>query len=565
MGSNWFAGIVLIMSALLIASAAAVPSSAHPPSDTDHGIPERIFHKLWSGDSDGATSGENLSSGGGTAMEELANGTDIPLDSPPRAVEQWNQGDHREFPDTNRSISIHPPDANLSSERFVKDAYAEVFAVQPSTRTRLSPSRQPLYAASNGTLRGTVDYRVSVPPDDTSGDRRVYWSLESHEISETRVLVDGDEENSARGNHIPALSYSLDGYAGQEHQLTLQANISVTLRKKVRVCTAHNNESDCTNWQTSTYFPVENVTVSDSIDVTTYDLAVSGFIARYPNGDLGLVVYKNQPWLGYKLPNGDVRGVWRFYSARDEDWDTLVYSSDSGERTAQSPLHPLQVNAYPIETGPTPSPRRNVTILDVYGISTQPPSLPPNVHLDILTESYTASYGIATRAKTNKSLSTVKAWGLVRGVSAERSSTDFARIQINESNLTIAVLNKSESTVTVQIQLRDANTGNPINTAGRDGYIVLDDRRLNTTTNGTVTVTLNRPPGGISARYEPGLWWLNLPGYTGDSDTVLVQGSALAVVSTLFRLGVPVSLFLLAVFLIDRLTVQRIWPPWRKL
>ena len=546
------------MSAVIIAMTAAVPVAADPPSSTDHGVPEETFHKLWSGDQDGATDGANLSNG--SAVEQLSEGTDVPLNSPPQAVEQWNQGDHQEFPETNSSVSIHPPDANLTNKRFIKDAYTEVFAVQPSTRARLSSSRQPLYVAPNGTLRGTVDYRVAVPSNDTSGDRRVYWSLESHQIEETKLLVDGGEETTAGGSHTPVLLYSLDGYASEKHQFTLQANISVRLRKEVEICTAYNVEGDCTSWESSVSYPIESVTVTDTIETTEYDLAVSGYIAEYPNGDLGLVVYKNQPWLGYQLPNGDVRGVWRFYSARDADWDTLVYSSDDGQRTTHSPLHPLQMNAYPIETGPTPSPRRNVTILDVYGTSTSPPTLPSNVHLDILTDPYTASYGIATRTATDEQLETVRAWGLVRGVEAERPANEFARIQISESNLTLKVVNQTEATVTVRVSLQNASTGAPINTDDRDGYVVVNGQRLNTTGNGTVTTTIERSPGGVTARYEPGYWWLNLPGYTGDSDTVLLHGTVLQILSTLFRIGVPVSLFLFAVFLVDRITGWRICP-----
>ncbi|MEF8854980.1 MAG: exodeoxyribonuclease VII large subunit [Haloarculaceae archaeon] len=72
---------------------------------------------------------------------------------------------------------------------------------------------------------------------------------------------------------------------------------------------------------------------------------MSGYVARCSNGDLGLVVYKSDPWLGHSVPNGEVRGIWRFYSARDPRWDTLVRSTDDGSRRTHSPLHPLQVNA----------------------------------------------------------------------------------------------------------------------------------------------------------------------------------------------------------------------------
>lgn len=563
MDSNYALGVTLVISVLIAASTTAVPTSAHPPNSTDHGVPAETFHKLWAGDRDGSVDGGDLSNG--SSIEQLSNSTDIPFDSPPRGVEQWNRGDHGEFPTTNSDVSIHPPDADLTDERFIKNAYSEVFAVQPSTRARLSSSRQPLYLAPNGTLRGTVDYRVAVPPDDTTGDRRVYWRLERHRIANTTLLVDGDEAGSTDGSHAPALSYALDGYAGKNHQLTLQSTISVRLRKRVEVCTAHDDEGDCTNWRSSVSYPTENATVADTIEGTQYDLAVSGFIARYPNSELGLVVYKNQPWLGYDVPNGDVRGVWRFYSARDTDWDRLIYSEETGHRTVASPLHPLQVNAYPIETGPTPSPRRNVTILDVYGTPTEPPRLPSTVQLDVLTEPYTASYGIATRARTDAQPTPIRAWGLVDGVTAERPPEEFARIPIQESNLTLAVVNQTVDTATVRVTLRNANTSAAIDTVDRDGYVSINGQRVNTSDTGTVTTTVERTPGGVSARYEPGHWWRNTPGYTGDSDTVRLDGPVLQLVSALFRLGVPVSLFLLAVFLIDRITGWRVWPPWRSL
>lgn len=561
MASNRATQVTLIVSACLVVLTAVIPATAHPPA-LDHGIPENTFHKLWSGDQDDATEGANLHDD--SPMAQLATRTDIPFDSPPSAVEQWNRADHREFPATDSSVSIHAPDADLTNGRFIRDAYTEVFAVHPSTRARISPSRQPLYVAPEGTVRGTVDSRVVVPPDDTTGDRRVYWSLDNHQIEATTLLVDGDVETTAGGTHTPALSYTIEA-AGAEHRLTLKTTISVRLRKKITVCTVHNDQGDCTKWLSWVSYPTESLTVADSIAVTSYDLSVSGFIARYPNGDLGLRVYKNQPWLGYEVPEGDVRGVWRFYSARDTDWDTLVHSSKGNERIAESPLHPLQVTAYPIQTGPTPSPRGDVTILGLDGRRIEPPTLPPNVNLDVLTESYTASYGIATRTKTTESIETIRAWGLVRGVQATRSADEFARVEIHESNLTLRVLKQTDQTVTIRGHLRDAVSGTPITTAQREGHIVLNGQRLNTSGNGTVTITLARPLGGISARYEPGHWWLDSPGYTSDSDTVLLQGSVLRPVRPLFQIAVRIALFLLAVFVIDRITRWRVWPPWRGL
>ncbi|WP_117594469.1 hypothetical protein [Haloprofundus halophilus] len=543
-------------------------SVAHPSNKSDHGLNETTYCTLWAGDEDvsNVSAFEDLSNESSAELCTLAAGTDIPLDTPPEAVEQWNRGDLQDFPQTDATQSIYPPNATLSNGRFVKDAYTEIFAVQPSTRARLSPSDQPLYVASNGTLLGTVDYRVAVPANTTHGDRRTNWEVVDHEIVETRLLVNGEVESTTSGTHTPELPYSLASQTDEPHSLTLVAEIAVTVERRVSVCTARDARGACLEWDIQRERRTETQVVRDSIDVVAYDLTISGYRAVYPNGDLGLVVYKNQPWLGYSLPNGDVRGVWRFYSARDPEWDTLVTSTDEGQTVEHSSLHPLQVNAFPIETGPTPSPRRTVTILETYGIETQPPTVPKTVLLDTIDEPYTASYGIATRTTTTEhNLTSVTAYGLVRGVEVDASESSFATVPINESELTLEVLNTTEDSVTVRVRLRDAQTGEPINTLSREGYVVLEDQRVNTSNNGTVTTTLSHSAGGVSARYEPGHWWRSVPGYVGDSDVVYVRGPMQSMLSVLYEVAVSVSLFLLGVFFIDRITGWHVWPPWRRL
>lgn len=569
--SSLTTGVVLIMIGLLIGMpVGTMPSHADPPTSTDHGIPPDQFYTLWSKDQDAATKTAVID--GQLAIEELANGTDIPLDRPPAAVETWNRGDLEEFPTTTPANSIYPPDADLQRSDFIRDAYVEVFAVQPSTRARLSPSDQPLYVAPNGSVLGTVDYRVAMPADNTSGDHRVSWQLEDHAITEVRLIVDGTTVTTVNRTHTPSLDYSdLDAYQDGSHTLTLEATIDVTLEKHTRYqqrhCRPAGNETICWNeWHESYSHPTATVTVDDSIEVTEYDLTVAGSTARYPDGDLGLVIHKNQPWLGYSLPNGEIRGVWRFYSSRDTDWDTLIRSSESDTTTIDSPLHPLQTNAYPIEPGPTGKPGGTVQILDTYGVETTPPTLPRHIHLDILTQPYTASYGLATRSETTgEGVANVTAWGLVRGVTVDVQNDEVREIAINRSNLSLTILNRTKTMVTVQVKLTDAETNEPINTIARDGYIILAGHRVNTHTNGTIITRIQRPPTGLTARYEPGEWWWNTPGYTSDSETILIQRPGLQVISIIYQIGIPVSLFLIGVFIIDRITGWRVWPLWRGL
>ncbi len=542
-------------------------SSGQPPDSTDHGVNETTYCTLWAGDED-VTNLTRWMNQTETATDvcALAAGTDIPLGSPPEAVEQWNRGDLQELPATDANRSIHPANATLTDGRFVRDAHVSVFAIQPSTRARLSPTEQPLYVASNGTALGTVDYRVALPPATTTANRSESWSLTTHEIRRVRLLANGTALTNASGNRLVELPYALDGHGDQPYTLGLEADIAVTLTEHMETCLAWDQNGTCTAVNRTVTEVNERVTVSDEIDVVRYELSVSGYRATYPDGDLGMVVYKNQPWLGYDVPTGSVRGVWRFYAARDSDWDTLVTSTESGQTNASSPSIPLQVAAFPIESGPTPSPRSTVAIIDVYGARIDPPELPEHVHLDVLEHRYVASYGIATRTQTDGTpQENVTAFGLVRGTNVTVPNTSFARVPIRRSTLTLTVQNETSERVTVRVRLRDAQTGAPINTSGRDGAVFVQDHRVETDGSGTAVLTLARPVGGISARYAPGHWWVDIPGYRGDTDVVSLDSPTITVLAILFEFAVPVSLFLFAVFLIDRSTGWRIWPPWRGL
>jgi len=88
---------------------------------------------------------------------------------------------------------------------------------------------------------------------------------------------------------------------------------------------------------------------------------------------------------------------------------------------------------------------------------------------------------------------------------------------------------------------------------------------VNTTESGTATVTLEDPGTAVSARYEPSNWWVDAPGYEPDSETIIVGPPSLQLVVTVSKFVIPVGLFLLVVFFVDRVTQWRIWPPWRGL
>ncbi|MFC7076814.1 hypothetical protein [Haloarcula halophila] len=555
------------MAALALAVAVTGYSASQPPDGADHGVDETTYCTLWAGDEDvsNLTRWMNQTENA-TDVCTLAAATDIPLDSPPEAVERWNRGDLRDVPVTDTNRSVYRENATLTDEKFIRDAHVSVFAIQPSTRARLSPTDQPLYVAPNGSVLGMIDYRIALPPATTTTNRSESWNLTTHEIRRVRLLANETEIANASGTRLVELPYTLGGYGGQPSTLRLEADVDVSLTKRTETCLAWDRNGTCTAVNRTLTEVNETVTVSDEVEVVRYELSVSGYRATYLDGDLGLVVYKNQPWLGYAVPGGSVRGVWRFYAARDGEWDTLVTSTERGQTSAPSPAVPVQAAAFPVESGPTPSNRSTIQLVDTYGVRMDSPELPEHIHLDVLEGRYVASYGIATRTQTDgTTLENVTAFGLVRGTDTTVPNTSFARVPIRRSNLTLTVQNETSQRVTVRVWLRDAQTGAPINTTGRDGSVFVQGRQIQTNGVGMAILTITRPVGGITARYEPGHWWVDIPGYRGDSDVVALDSPTIAVLAILFEFAVPVSLFLFAVFIVDRATGWRLWPPWRGL
>lgn len=549
-------------------STVAPEVNAHSEPGPRYGIPTEDFYVIWSGQLDryvNATSYADVVDGELPPIAQLATETDLPMKQPPAAVERWNRNDLERFPETDRNTSVHPPHAELNDGEFIQDAYAAIFAVQPSTRTHQSPDRRPLYVDSSGEVLGTVDYRIRLPPGNESGDKRVSWSVESHRIVETRVSVDGDDETVARGTHTPVVSYSgLDAYPGRTHRLRLAATISVTLQKTIKRCEAH-EEGECTSWNETVEYPSEEQTVSDSVRVVTSDPEPSVTVGEYPDGDLEIVVNGTTPWRGYAYGNAYVSGIWRFYTARDSNWDELVVRNATATTTRHSPLHPLQVNAFPSKTGVRGTPSESVSVLEISGRELTAPSLPGGVTLDVVSGQYTTSDGVVARIDTDGfDRSKLAIDGLVRGDAVDLSTEQIETVSIRPSQLDLRVLNTTDERVTVRTRLQDEATGDPINTAERDGYVEVAGQQVNTSGNGTVTTTVARQPGGITAKYEPGPWWRADRAYTATTDTVALGGSGIAIVTILFQLGIPVALFLLAVFLVDRSTGMDIFPPWRR-
>lgn len=591
-------------------------SAAQPPTEPAHGVDAETFVTLWSGDRDTGSSLTNATTNASAIpLAELAGVTDIAFAEPPEAAEQWNRGDHTEFPTTDHTTSIRPTETPVTDGVFIRDAYAAVFAVQPSTRLWQSPTEQPQYVGDAGEVLGTVDYRIQPPAANQTGNRYVEWSLLDHRIEEVRLRVDDTVVDRTDGTHTPTLRFSdLAGSPGTTHTLTLEATIAVELSKRVVVydgcepvqtatptatptdpgtttetwggsetdsatsteapastATPANNSTatlstptaeptECQTISTTTVTtPTEQLTVQESVTVVEYAPSVSGAAAQYPDGTQAVALSGDQSWRGYTADGVATRGTWRFYTARETRWDTLVSQSRGNVSTGTSPLQPLQVHAYPSRSGAKAEDPVRVTAVD--GAQYEPPVLPEAIDLDVVSTPYTASETVVTTGQQSRSDSIV-VHGLVRGTRVTLSEDSLTETTIHPSELTLTPLETTEETVTVEVELIDARTGAPIQTAQRDGTIHLQDRSVDTDASGTAVATIPRPVGALSARYEPAPWWTTEQAFTESADTLYIRGTDIPVVATLYQLAIPIGSFLVAVFLIGRATGWDIWPLW---
>jgi hypothetical protein len=504
---------VLFVTALVIGSVRATPP---PPGTEGNGLSENDSATLWSRDADsylGQAQYRQRYDENRTAMHQVANGTDITFTRPPATAATWTRNDFKDLDAGGSATSVHPPSASLDDGVFIKDAHATVFAAQPSTRGHLESGDTPLYIAPNGSMYGLVDYRVRVP----NSTEATSWVLVESEIESVQLRSDGELVAETNGTHTPTIEYQLGEIRSTE--LTLEAEINVRLQHITPDGVTYKNESR---------------TVSDSIAVEVYDHVASPYYAEYPNGDAGIAIFQSRPWQGYILTadgNATVRGVWRFYTARNADWDTLVRSSRAESDTVESDAIPVYVHGYPSRIGPRAEPVRDgPTIIDTWGTNRSSPAntIGENVNIDIIDRPYTTTHGVAVRTET-VDREALRVTGIVRSVNVSIAEPDAeSKRQLRGSDLSIEIVQRNQSRATLRIELRDNRSGDPIvldgsrqrpiGGAARSGYITVADRRVETNESGVAVVTLDEP-GIYTARYQPGSWLGHDPAYVGDSAT----------------------------------------------
>ncbi|QLC35523.1 hypothetical protein EFA46_014885 (plasmid) [Halarchaeum sp. CBA1220] len=521
---------IAIAGVLLLATVVGLAAADHPrPGTEGNGLTQNESATLWSHDTDDYTNESTYYERYGehrNALQQLANGTDITFTRPPKTAATWTKHDFRDVRPGGPDTSRYPENADLENSALIADAHATIFAAQPSTRAHLASGKTRAYLAPDGTLRGLVDYRVRSPTttgNATLGNTSTEWSLTSNQVSRVWLTQDGETIASSTGTQTPTLDYHLQNT--RNTTLTLHARIEISLKQTTTL------NGGAVNTTTET----DSVTVTDSLSGSVYDLAAYPYYAEYPNGDAGVAIFQSRPWQGYTLTDDGsarVRGVWRFYTARHTNWDTLVASTRDGETRTNSDAIPVSVHAYPSRIGPVAEPvRTGPSVVRTWGINRSSPAstLGLNVHIDVVNGSYKTSYGVAVRAK-QVDRQALHVAGIVRGVNATifQPSPGSTR-HLRESNLTASVLSQNDSAARVRLELRDNQTGAPIDLSteqrGRalaqssNGYIDIGDQHVETNASGIAVVTLTQP-GIYTAQYQPESWLGANPAYVRDQASV---------------------------------------------
>ena len=520
--------LCVVIVAGTIGGIGSIAAADPPPLPTGAGndLSENETATLWSKAPEDCTVDSSTNE---TAMQSLGRCADITFKKPPETAARWTAHDFMSLEPGDGETAVYPDAAERTNSTFIKDAHATIYSVQPSTVLHRDTDSTPHHVAPEGQLRAFVDYWVEAPPDESEPGREIEWSVVDHDIDRVRLLQDDERVYWNIGQHTPVMEYTLDGSGSTT--LTVEADIEAELEQEVTLTGIN---------ETYTTRTADEVTVSQDLDVEVYDLTAELYHADYPDEDDGVAIYQSQPWDSYQLSeDGDahVRGVWRYYTARDTGWDYLAHSNRTATETTYSDARPVQVHAFPSAVGPRAEPiRYGPEIEEVWGIqsSSPVPTLHENVNIGIVEESYTRSYGLAV-GYDDPDVDELTVHGVVRGETAELVEPDDGQHrEVRRSSLTAEVIEESESTATVRVELREESTGEPIvleypheedprirpiGGSSRDGYVTVGDKRVKTNASGMAVVTLDEP-GGVTVQYHPGSWRTHEPAYLGDRTSV---------------------------------------------
>ncbi len=571
------AALVLLLSLTAAATASTAAAEFQPPQDD---VPEELeddFHKLWSkyhADNDPATT---------DAMEFLGSSTGYYWIDPPGAPDTWNQHQVERYDrETTRTTSIHPRGASTrdGAQERIRDAYVEIFSVTPSTLVHAGGTpeevlegveeappqglqqREEIYFVSpeGGEVEVLLDYRVDAPldervdvylfddflaPEDVQPEDPSSLGDVAEEIQDNDPLVQRTDVHALQGGGGVSLPYD---------EVDVSAS---TLQVVVMV---FDDSYD------------EVVVMQDNVEVTPFDFdLVPARAARYPDGDVAHV-FPNLPpegWSSIRLSDGSsVHSNYRFFSARDTDWDEVAVA---GSGASPPSIHPLTVHAYPSRSGSAVS--GEAEVLRAAGPPYGEPRLPDDVAFDTHPSTYISHQMVAFRH--DASTHNLHVEGVVRGSRAE-PMMEAVTHEIIETDLKIEIVRQRGEEIQLAIELED-ELGNPLDTRTGDDYIEISGgREVHTGLDGTAVVnTTNPADGAVTVEYHSEFVDSFAEGRGVGEETLYLGSRDVAYTDRdydpgreagmLLQLLVFLTPFFFLVYMLDGMLDLDIWPPWRGL
>lgn len=531
--ASTFPWLTVLLVATAVGTGAVGPAPPGVESGERHGLSEREYAVLWSRDAD--QRGTVQADEGTIAVETLARLTDPTAQTPPSTAAQWTKGDFEDL-ESGTNAALAPPDADLSSGPLFRDAHVTAFAVTPGTVLHANGSRRTHYVAPEGTVRAFVDYRLATKAYLATINESGAYRLAAAAVLRTTLTYAGERVATDDGGHRAVLPYDI---AGAAHPANGTFRLTATLRARF-VPRGGSGE---------TRVRARTVTVNSSLSVRRYDPAASVRRVQYPDGRRGLAVRTSAPWATLSLTekasgagvagetgvgsaNGSegglgavrIRAPYRFYTARDPSWTTLVRHNATNATRVPSAAIPVRVHAVPTRDRLTlDPPSTTLALADVWGPRTPGPTgLGQNVSVGAVTGTYVRPRALAVRG-VDPNVS-VRLGGLVRGVAGavtERPAQTLTPVRMN------VVTNEAPRSdgVLVSVQLLNATSGEPVAPVsnGSLGVVTVAGDRARVSADGRARLRVT-DPGAYTLRYSPAGWnrstLARTVPYTGAATTV---------------------------------------------
>lgn len=559
--------LVIVFTVTMVSAIGAVPGLAteQPLRIDESGLTQyekpdansSEYAVLWSGDQ------EDIRRGDTDAKIAVS---DVSWDRPPAIASKWNEKvlqpvntssitvyDRANISTTGHEVetgteqwSVIPIDANTSQGEVIRDAYVEVHSVSSSIQYHTDKGTTTVVKPS-GTVRILTDLGIKTDKQNIS--------VKEVNVNSATITDEGDGKviGSVEDAETGSLSVDYEGFDAGHRGMKIEANLSVTYT---------GGGANTTN--------TETISVTDKVTVQSQSVEqANGTIKKYPNGTTALHINTGTPYWDTINMSGDrtVNNVWRYYTAASPGHQIVARN---GSVTAkQGEARAAQVHAYPARKSPSINGSGRVKTVRRSGKS---PALGENIDVDEgemgRTTAYPSVIRIFTEGDTPDSVSVSSG---VENADEQEVSLSHDEESYKKANLEAEIVdtNAKEGTKTILVNLTDLETGDGIDTLGKEnaGNITVGDKTVETNTTGMATVEISENTSA-SPSYNPG----DRPGREryipagGKRNSIKVESEDNIGVKSLLDWVVDFSPVivpgLMSAYLLDRMGIIRSWPPW---